>query len=182
MAGMGVHWTDLAQGALDRDHTGPVHYTPEATFDPQNVFDVPVTSKATATYADGVELVLDSSGPFPDRFIRFEGDEGYIQVNDHDLAVFAEPKSILNLRRTTAKTWNDMSGHVGNFLECIKNRQQKTTCDPESSHRATTISHIGNIAVRLGRDLQWDPVTEQFQNDEEANRMLSRAMRYPWHL
>lgn len=75
-----------------------------------------------------------------------------------------------------------MGGHVSNLLQCMRSRQQKTVCDPESSHRATTISHIGNICVRLGRDLEWDPGKEQFVNDNEANRMLSRSMRHPWHV
>jgi hypothetical protein len=36
--------------------------------------------------------------------------------------------------------------------------------------------------MRLGQKLKWDPETEQFNNSDEANRMLSRPMRSPWHL
>jgi hypothetical protein len=36
--------------------------------------------------------------------------------------------------------------------------------------------------MRLGRKIRWDPVTEQCPGDDEANRMLSRAMRPPWSL
>ncbi len=45
-----------------------------------------------------------------------------------------------------------------------------------------TVAHIGNIAMRLGRKLRWDPVKEQFVNDPEANRWLSRPYRAPWYL
>ena len=41
---------------------------------------------------------------------------------------------------------------------------------------------LSRICARLGRDLKWDPVKEQFIDDDEANRMISRTLRHPWHL
>jgi hypothetical protein len=41
---------------------------------------------------------------------------------------------------------------------------------------------LGDIAMRLGRKVRWDAAQERFLNDDEANRMLSRPMRAPWHL
>jgi len=41
---------------------------------------------------------------------------------------------------------------------------------------------LGEIAMLLERQVRWDPVKEEFVNDPEANRMLSRPMRAPWHL
>jgi hypothetical protein len=32
----------------------------------------------------------------------------------------------------------------------------------------------------LRRKLYWDPIKEQFKNDDEANRMLWRAQRWPY--
>jgi hypothetical protein len=52
----------------------------------------------------------------------------------------------------------------------------------EIAHRMTSICHLGNITMRLNRKLKWDPVREQFLGDDEANGMLSRPMRAPWHL
>lgn len=49
-------------------------------------------------------------------------------------------------------------------------------------HRAATVCHLGNISMLLGRNLKWDPEKERFPNDEQANGMLSRSMRSPWHL
>jgi hypothetical protein len=42
--------------------------------------------------------------------------------------------------------------------------------------------HMGNIVMLLGRKLRWDPVKEEFLNDETANRMRRRFMREPWTL
>jgi hypothetical protein len=52
----------------------------------------------------------------------------------------------------------------------------------EQAHRSITIARLGNIALKLGRKLNWDPRTEQVAGDAEANRMLSRPMRGPWKL
>jgi hypothetical protein len=42
------------------------------------------------------------------------------------------------------------------------------------------MSHLGNIAMMLQQDLEWDPIKEQFINNDKANSMLSRPMREPW--
>jgi hypothetical protein len=73
------------------------------------------------------------------------------------------------------------SNHHGNFLDCIKSRKLPI-CDVEIGHRSATICHLGNIAVRLGRKLKWDPVVEQIIGDEKANAMVSRENRKPWVL
>ena len=52
----------------------------------------------------------------------------------------------------------------------------------ETAHRSITIGHLGNIAMRLGRDLKWNPDVERFVNDDGADRMLSRTMRSPWRI
>ncbi len=177
---MGCHYTDIAQWGLDTDDTGPVHYKGTAEFIPGNFADVPIRAEVTCTYADGRRLITTSHGAFAERFIRFVGDKGWIQIDDETNVVTAEPQSILKLRAISAKSWANPGGHIENFLHCIRTRQE-TVCSPEKSHRATTIGHIANICLRLGKDLTWDPGTERF-DDNDANRMISRALRPPWRL
>jgi hypothetical protein len=74
-----------------------------------------------------------------------------------------------------------MQGHVRNFLDCIKTRRRAAS-HPELAHRAHTIAHCANLCLRLGRGVRWDPEGERFVDDEQANRMLSRAMRAPWRV
>ena len=181
IANMGCHYTDITQWALDKDDTGPVHYSGTATFNPDSFGDVPTTAHITCTYEDGKKIILDASGAFEDRHIRFVGDEGWIKFSENYGIFDAEPKSLLKLRgKNFGIGWNT-DGHVGNFLACMKTRQ-RTVCSPESSHRATSISHIANLCARLGRDLKYDPVKERFINDPAADRMLSRAIRAPYTL
>ena len=54
-----------------------------------------------------------------------------------------------------------------NFFECIEDRS-KPISDVWSHHRTMTSCHLCNIALMLGRELKWDPKTEQFVDDEQA--------------
>ena len=71
--------------------------------------------------------------------------------------------------------------HVRNFLDAVKSRQDPI--EPvEIGHRTATLCHLGNIAMRLKRKIRFDPATEQIPGDQEAQAMLARPMRPPWHL
>lgn len=52
----------------------------------------------------------------------------------------------------------------------------------EIGHRSAAICHHGNIAMLLKRKLRWNPDRERFDNDDQANRLLSKPYRAPWHL
>jgi predicted dehydrogenase len=179
--GMGCHYTDIAQWGLDKDDTGPVEYEGTAVYVESNFSDMPVSGEVTCTYADGLKLIVRANGRFEERFIQFVGTEGWIQVDDETNVVTAEPASILRLRGISSRSWAHTGAHIRNFLDCIKSRRE-TTCSAEKAHRATTVGHITNICMRLGRKLRWDPVSERFVGDEQANSMLSRSMRPPWRL
>ncbi|MHC4597095.1 MAG: Gfo/Idh/MocA family protein, partial [Planctomycetota bacterium] len=58
----------------------------------------------------------------------------------------------------------------------------QTIAPIEVGHRSATVSHLGNIAMLLGRKIRWNPKRERIIDDPAASRMLSRAMRNPWHL
>jgi predicted dehydrogenase len=178
--GMGCHYTDQMQWVLGRDHTGPVEFEGECTWpDPAKFMsETPVTAEVHCRYADGIKCVMYSRKDFKDRYIRFIGDEGWIQVDDETDEVTAEPKTILDLRRAARGGYRDACDHVRNLLDCIRTRRP-TICHPEAAHRAQTICQAINIGLRLGRKLRWDPVKEQF-DCEEANHMRHREPRPPW--
>jgi len=73
------------------------------------------------------------------------------------------------------------NGHKQNLIECIKSRAE-TVAPVEIGHRSCTVCLLGDIAMKLGRKLKWDPEAEKFTNDDQANRMLWRPMRSPWRL
>ena len=130
-----------------------------------------------AAYAVGVKLIYHDTSP---RAVRFEGDAGWVSVDD-DGNVDASPKSILREKQIAKQSYFNWQGHHRNFLDCVKTRS-RTIAPPEVAQRSTTTCHVGNICLRLGRPLRWNLDAERFVDDPEADRMLARSMRAPWHL
>jgi hypothetical protein len=73
------------------------------------------------------------------------------------------------------------SDHHGNWLECIRTRQQPIA-PVEVAHRSCSTCLIHHIAMKLKRKIYWDPVKERFKNDDVANALLSRSQRQPYTL
>jgi hypothetical protein len=71
--------------------------------------------------------------------------------------------------------------HLGNWVDCIRSRQQPI-CHAEIGHRTATICQLNGIAERLGRPIDWDPAKEQILNDPEAARWYDRPRRAPYVL
>ncbi len=178
---MGTHYTDQMQWVLATDHTGPVEFETSDVVWPDPVkfmSETAISGTFRCRYANGINGVIYQRGAFKDRYIKYIGDEGWIQVDDETDVVTAQPKSILSLKTSSGVSWANASGHVGNLLESIRSRQL-TLCHPEVAHRAQSIVEAMTISARLNRKLKWDPVKERF-NDEAANRMLWREPRAPW--
>ena len=68
---------------------------------------------------------------------------------------------------------------VHDFLDCVKTKRTPVT-DAGVAHRTMTTNLVMDICLDLKRDLQWDPVKEEFVSDAEANRLRCRATREPW--
>ncbi len=174
IADMGAHYFDFAQWVRDTEMSGPVEFEGTAVWPEGGFANVPFSVDVEARYADGVRLLMKGGA----KGVRFDGDAGWIHLTDGG-EITAEPESILRERSVPRVSWAFMGGHVRDFLECIKSRKL-TRANPEIAHRSHTIAHCANICLRLGRKVRWNPKTEQFVEDDHANRMLCRAMRAPW--
>ena len=179
----GVHHLDIAQWAMGADSTGPVEIAGRATFPkPGSLSDTPLTWRIEYLYANGVKMVFTDASQNPEG-IKFEGTDGWISKAYRQEAK-AQPESLLKSvigpnEVHLYEEAEDSDDHC--FLECVKSR--KETCSPiEAAHRSTTIGYLGHIAILVGRRLKWDPEKEQFIADPEADKLLSRPMRPPWHL
>ncbi len=175
----GAHLIDLAQWGNDTEHTGPVEVEAHGEFPQDGIYNTATQFRCVYKYANGVTLIVSSSSPG----IRFEGTEGAVAVNRWAGTLEAEPQSLLSSKigPDEVHLYTCSGGEHRNFLDCVKSRRP-CYAPAEVGHRTITIAHIGNIAMMLGRKLRWDPQTERFPDDAEANRMLSRPMREPWNL
>jgi predicted dehydrogenase len=189
----GAHSNDAAQWALGMDRSGPVEIGDQGSEWPPKggLYNTATKTAFRARYANGVELICQTDKP--GFGIRFEGTEGWVEYGYQGLKTNPEslktsppgPNEIRlpvsNPDRTQESNQYHVADHVRNFLESIKSRNDPVA-PVEVGHRSATVCHLGNIAMLLKRPLRWDPVQEQFVSDEEANRMLTRPLRAPWHL
>jgi predicted dehydrogenase len=185
LAGWGIHNYDIMHWALDLDHTGPVAIEGQAVYPPRGeLCDCPVTWKIVYTYAHGLTMnFVDSSGFDKGDGIKFEGDNGWIQMHYGGTASASDP-SILASKIGDRDVRLYRAGQDDDnfdFLQCVKSRQP--TCSPiEAAHRSSSVGFLGAMACQLNRRLRWDPNREVFPGDDEANALLSRSMRGPWKL
>jgi predicted dehydrogenase len=172
----GGHHPDIAQWALDTDTSGPVAIrNGQAVWAKEKVWNTAVDYYFEAIYASGVKMIVSSRNRGG---ITFEGSEGSVWVTRG--AIEATPASLL-VGEPGPVQLERSGNHYRNFIDCVYSRREPIAAI-EKAHRAITISHIGNISLRQGRDLRWDPQTEKFIDDEKANSMLQRPVRRKYDL
>ncbi|MDZ7607760.1 MAG: Gfo/Idh/MocA family oxidoreductase [Cyclobacteriaceae bacterium] len=185
----GIHDIDIVQWALDADNSGPIEIEGKGRIAEDGLFDTIGEWETIHTYENGVKLIytdhISARKNHPEYKLQsmgivFIGSEGWVSVSRQ--AIEASSKSILTSVIGPDQIRMPVSNdHSRNFLDCVKSRQ-KTMCPVEVASRSDAVCHQADIAIRLGRKVQWDPVDEQFVNDDAANRMLTGTMRSPWHL
>ncbi len=175
----GAHCLDLAQWAIGTDRWGPVEIEDAGSEWPTDgLFNVASKVHFRARYADGTELECVQS---EERLAcRFEGTDGWLESGYGGTGFASSKPGLVN----SVIGPNEISlgtsvNHFRNFLDCVRTREEPIA-PVEVGHRSATLCHIGNIAMLLHRKLRWNPQTEQFVGDDEANQMLSRAYRTGW--
>jgi len=175
MTNWGAHHFDTAQWGLGMDDSGPVEIIPP---DGKNY------RVLTYRYASGAIVTRD-----PPKFLKetgqgngvlFEGTEGKVAVWRYTLRTW--PENLIRQKIGPNEIHlHESENHHTDFVNSVRTRA-KPGSDIAIGCRSITVCHLGNIAYELGRRLQWDPIKETFVNDPEADRMIRREMRSPWHL
>ena len=108
----------------------------------------------------------------------FYGSEGYLVVKGYN-----NYETFLGQKKEPGPKRQRRPGgdHFANLLKAVRSRKTSDQHGPvETGHLASALAHLGNIAYRLGRVLDFDPQTESFVSDSEANAMLTRKYRKPY--
>lgn len=175
----GAHHLDIAQWGMGTEWSGPTRVKAHTTFPADGMWEVHGAFRVEYEYAHGVKLICASTTEHKPGVV-FEGSAGWVHVDRGALAT--QPSNLLHAVIGPNETHLYQSNnHKQNFLECIKSRAQTIT-PIALGHRSNTLCNLGDLAMRLGRELRWDAAQECFHDDEEANRMLQRPLRSPWHL
>jgi predicted dehydrogenase len=114
--------------------------------------------------------------------VSFSGNHATLILDDKGWEIIAERKhETLESKVFPAGRDDPRRAHVRNFLDCLKSRQAPVE-NPEVGHFVSSVAHLGNIALRCGRDITWDAKAERIVGDPNANRLLGVEYRQPWKL
>jgi len=173
----GAHSLDLCQWANQADHTTPLEFEP-------------ADKEIVCKYANGVKLICDFlSTPFTDRSpqyitssgtlpVRFEGDNGWVETGDSSEITLSD-NLMKDRKKIFRKVGTNAASHGRNFFDCVKSRK-KTICNEDVMRKSHLACFAAQMSWQLGRKLTFNPVKEEFVNDQEANRMCNCATRQPW--
>ncbi len=183
----GAHHVDIACWALGATDTGPskieaINYKLPVEYKDGHPmvgdrYNAATNFNIRVDMPNGVEMIITSEG---DNGILFEGTEGRFFVNRGRIS----GKPVENLKDkplpedAIEKVYGGKvsANHTANFIEGMKARKQPIS-DVWSHNRMLEICHLSNIAMRLGRAVQWDPVKREIISDAQANSFLARESR-----
>lgn len=166
----GSHTVDICQWAAQADGTTPVEFEAEGT-------------TLHGRYANGVKLKMRAAGFNKEGDwlglgtcpVRLEGDEGWVEVGDHG-KIMVSNEAFLAGGKPAEMSGTDPSKHVREFIDCVKSRT-KPAGHSTVARYGHVACHAAAISWRLGRKLRFDPATESFPDDAEANNMRDHARR-----
>ena len=177
MTNWGAHGIDQIQSALGMDITGPGEFYP--------LPDAPQGAVGWR-YANGVEVRLE----LPDAGniqggAMFVGEKGRIEITRNDFRT--DPQNMIKdvppqeeIDKWKRAQWQ-AKYHMQDWLDSMRSRKMPLA-DVEIGHRSISVCHIANITRQLGRKLRWNPETERFTGDAEANDYLVRTRRKGYEL
>lgn len=183
----GAHHVDIACWGLDASDTGPSRITPlEYTLPVEykdghptvaDQYNAATKFRIQVDMPNDVEMIITSEG---DNGILFEGTKGRFFVNRGRIS--GKPVEELKDNPLPENAIEEVYGgkvsenHTANFIEGMRARKQPIS-DVWTHNRMLEICHLSNIAMRLGRALQWDPEKREIVGDDQANSFLSRENR-----
>lgn len=195
----GVHEMDIARWGLGVDKLPTAVYSDGGHFLYPDDQQTPNTQQAIFDYRD-TQLIFEVRGlstgseagmkpPIGGHNITgniFLGSKGYMTVDSQGFKTFLGEgrhpgSSMAAVDKPGHVPGDGTSLHIANFLKAVRSRKvEDLNCDIEIGHLSATLCHMANISYRVGRKLQFDPRTETFPGDNEANKMLARDYREPF--
>jgi predicted dehydrogenase len=202
MGDMCIHFLDCVRWMLDLGWPKRIASTGGILIDKRSKADTPDTQTATFDFGDmNIVWQMRSWGDSPDPKYPWGatiyGDRGTLKLSvmsydfiptggsrekpvhrdvTYELEQYPEDKTEKDLERHVAPA---IRHHMIDLLQSIKTRG-KPVADIEQGYISTASCILGNLSLKLGRELTWDTDKQQVAGDDEANRLLRRPYRSPW--
>ncbi|TLD69443.1 Gfo/Idh/MocA family oxidoreductase [Phragmitibacter flavus] len=172
----GAHFADVGQWGAGMDHTSPTHvHATKVTRRNSSLYDAPEQYHIELQYHGGPRITLFTTDDKATYGTKFIGTEGWIFTENETLKA-----SNLDILRTKLKDTDTQllvsKHHFRNFIDAVQTRGP-VAANSESAQRAATICHLASLSAQLNRPLTYNPQTETFDSDPEANTFLTRPMR-----
>jgi predicted dehydrogenase len=108
--------------------------------------------------------------------VIFYGEGGYMVIDS-----YTHYKTYLGEKGEPGPENNAGGNHFENFIEAVRSRDASLLHAPIiEGHKSAALCHLGLVSARLERSLDFDPATEKFVGDDQANSLLTRAYRKPF--
>jgi predicted dehydrogenase len=195
LGNQGPHQMDIARWGMNKyDYPAKIHCAGGYfVFDCDQ--ETPNTQMATLEFADGKILQFEVRGLYTNAEDGitignlFYGSKGWMHLNGSTWRTYLgrknQPGPSMESKEGAADPMNlkgtGDSPHFKNFIDAMRSRKlSDLNADIEEGHRSTVFCHLSNIAHRLKRQLVFDPNTECFVGDQQADSYLSRRYRAPY--
>lgn len=175
MTDRGAHVIDLAHYMLGLDDTGPVHVEAEGQPPRGDFYDSFITFQFESRYPSGMKIIGGNRGP---RGLTLVGSEGELAIGVHGCDLTPSRANLLD--GLDAPKVDAYGAHRRGWLAAIRGGAA-VVAPVDAGHRTASACHLNNLAMRLGKAIDWDPTTEQ-SRDAEVNAHLAPTMREPWTL
>ena len=192
MSDLGSHWNDLPFWALKLDAPQWI----EASGPPPHPEIAPASMSATYQYGPRgdlppVKLTWHQGTHKPQQYtdgdipqwqsgVLFVGTDGRMLLSDYGKHLLLPVDQFKDYKRPP-KTIPDSAGHHEEWIAACKTGSP-TTCNFDYAGGLTEANHLGNVAFRAGKRLEWDRANMRFPNAPDAERFLGREYRKGWSL
>lgn len=174
------HHLDIAHWGLGFDDTGPLEIEGVGEYPATGLWNTATRYRLTASYTNDITMIIAGGHDDIRRGTKWIGDAGWVWVDRAGIEA-SDPKLLHEKFMPHEIHLYRSPGHQRQFIDCVKTRG-RTLTPADVAHRSATPGHLGQIAMLLGRKIQWDPTNEKIIGDPQATCMLSRPMRAPWTL
>lgn len=191
MTDWGVHMLDMVLAGMEV--TDPLSVTAiggKLAF-PDNAAETPDTLTTVYDFGDfsfiwEQFMAMGTSPYFEEQGlpgVAFISEKGILAINRNTWKVIPQIENgqyLVNPIPERTSNGRGLDEHTKNFLECIKSRKDPN-CTIEMGRNAALVAHLGNLAYRTGKKVNWDKAS-QTSDTAEANDLLSPVYRKPWIL